>query len=105
MGVAIKSGFAIVFLMILTLGLPLSPSAEDIPDSPYDESDAVPYEGTPLFSIVAPAVAARATQRVLSFLHPMPGTTSPSAALFRGADANRPADARISLALLCTLLC
>ena len=46
MGAVTKPRFAIVFLMVLTLGLFVGFAAEDIPETAYDESDAVPYEGT-----------------------------------------------------------
>lgn len=102
----IKSQFAIALLMMLALGLPLALPAEDVPETAFDESEAAPYEGTPLFSIVLPPVAARTTQRVLSCLHLKPGAPSLFAGSgLRDTDANRPADARASLTLLCTLLC
>jgi hypothetical protein len=99
-------GLAIVCLMILALGLPLGFPAEDVPETAYDESEALPYEGAPLFSIELPPVAARTTQEVLSFLHLKPGAPS----LFAGArvhdtGAHQSADARTSLILLCTLRC
>src|SRR5271157_1921054 len=106
MGVAIKSRFAIVFLMILALGLPLGFSAEDLPETACDESVSLPYEGTPLFSIEEPPMAARTTQDRLSSLHLRPGAPSRFApARVLDIDANRSTDARASLTLLCTLLC
>ena len=45
--------------MLLSLGLSLSFPAEDVLDAIYDESEAVPYEDTPLFSIAAPLSSAR----------------------------------------------
>ena len=59
MGAAAKSRFTIVFLMLLSLGLSLSFPAEDVLDAIYDESEAVPYEVTPRFSIDAPLSSAR----------------------------------------------
>ena len=66
MGIAAKPRCAVVFLMILTMGVSLGLPAEDVLDAVYDESEALPYEGTPLFSIVVPPVAARTTRAVLS---------------------------------------
>jgi len=57
MGATAKPGFAIVFLMILSMGLSLSFPAEDILDAIYNESEAVPCERTPVFSIDAPSSA------------------------------------------------
>lgn len=59
MGIAAKPYFTIVLLMLLSLGLSLSLPAEDVLDAVYDESEAVPYEGTSLFSIDAPLSSAR----------------------------------------------
>ncbi len=38
---------AIVFLMILTLGMSLGLPAEDVLETVYDESEALPYESLP----------------------------------------------------------
>ena len=106
MGVATKPRFAIVFLMVLSLGLPVGFAAQDVPETTYDESETAPYEGTPRFSIAAPPVAARTPLDVLSLLHLKPGAPSlfgPARVL--DTDANRSAEARVSLTLLCTLLC
>ena len=101
-----KFCFAVVFLMILTFGLFVAFPAEDLPETAYDESEAPPYEVVPLFSIALPLVAARTTQRVLSSLHQNPGAPSLFvSARVHDTDANRSADARSCLTLLCTLLC
>jgi hypothetical protein len=101
-----KPRFAIVFLMILALGLPQVFAAEDVTETTYDESETAAYEGTPRFSIVAPPVGDRITQHELSCLHPDTGAPSLFApARILDNDANRSADARISLTQLCTLLC
>jgi len=106
MGVATKPRWAVVFLMILTLGLSLGLPVEDVLDAVYDESEALPYEGTYLFSIVLSPLSARTTQAPLSSLHLHLVAPSPfTPARVRDTDANRPADVRVSLALLCTLLC
>ena len=86
----------------LSLGLPV----EDVLETTYDESEAVPFEGTPLFSIAAPTVTARTTQDVQSFLRLDPVASSPFAPVrAHDTDTNRSAEARPSLVLLCTLLC
>ena len=48
---------AVVFLMMFALGLSLGLIAEDVLEVAYDESEAVPYETTPSFSIVARPVS------------------------------------------------
>jgi hypothetical protein len=104
MRVAAKPRCAVVFLMVLTLGVSLGLPAEDVLETVYDESEALPSESIPLFSIVAPLVAARTTPAVPSSLHlGAPSLFAP--ARVRETDANRATDTRISLALLCTLLC
>jgi len=54
METAVKLRFAVVFLMLLSLGVCLGLPAEDVLDASFDESEALPYETTPLFSIVVP---------------------------------------------------
>jgi hypothetical protein len=62
MGATAEPRCAVVFLMILTLGVSLSLPAEDVLDAIYDESEALPYEGASSFSIVLPKVAAQTPQ-------------------------------------------
>ena len=103
---AARPRFALVFLMFLALGLSVGLPAEDVLETTYDELEAVPYEGTARLSTEEPPMAARTTQDVPSSLYLEPGTSSPFApARVHDADANRSGDARVSLTLLCTLLC
>jgi hypothetical protein len=98
--------FILILFVLLGFGASLAVPAEDLPETANDESEALPYEGTPLFPIVVPLAAARTTRAPLSSLHPKPGAPSLFAlARVRDTDAHRSADARASLALLCTLLC
>lgn len=106
MGVAAALRFALTFLMLMSLGLGLSVPAVDIPETPYDESESAPYEITPLLSIALRLGAAPKTQPPLRSLHlkgDVPSSFPPT--LLHDADARRSADARVSLALLRTLLC
>jgi len=96
----------LVLCVLLGFGVSLAVPAEDVPETAYDESEGLPYEGTPLFSIVAPLAAARTTQAVPSSLHPRLGAPCLfTRARVRDTDAHRSTDLRTSLALLCTLLC
>jgi hypothetical protein len=75
-------------------------------DAVYDECECVPYEVTPLYSIIAPRMTAQSIQGLLSSLPlnaraPSPFLSVPA----REAAANPSTGARISLALLCTLVC
>ncbi|MBZ5571542.1 MAG: hypothetical protein LAO09_06670 [Acidobacteriia bacterium] len=56
---------AIVFLVILTMGLSLAVLPEDAAETAFDESEALPYESTPLFSSYVWQESRRATQSVL----------------------------------------
>jgi len=106
MGRVAKRRFAIVFLMVLTVGLSLGLSAEDVLDAVYDESEALPYEIIPLFSVALRPMAAQASQVPLSsfLLEESVPSWSPLERS-REKDAWRTANARVSLAILCTLLC
>jgi hypothetical protein len=96
----------LILFVLLGFGVSLAVPAEDVPETAYDESEILPYESTPPVSIVVSIGAARTTQAVPRFLHPRLGAPSFFApAHVRDTDANRSADARISLALLRTLLC
>ena len=53
---------AIVFLVILTLGLSLGVLPEDVAETAFDESETLPYESTPLFSMAVRLVAALAVR-------------------------------------------
>jgi hypothetical protein len=103
---AAQPRFAVVLLMILTLGMSLGLPAEDVLDAVYDESEALPCEGTPSFSITLSPVDAQTTQSPLSSFHPKPATPLLLARVrVRDNDTHRFADVRASLALRCTLLC
>lgn len=106
MGRAAQPRFAVVFLMILTVGLSLRLPAEDVLDAVYDESEALPFEVIPQLSFALRPVAVRTTQSPLSLRHRKGGIPSLFLpARIRDADTRRFADARVSLALRCILLC
>jgi hypothetical protein len=56
----------LILCVLLAFGVSLAVPAEDVPETAYDESEALPYEETPLFSIVVPLVAARTAKAELS---------------------------------------
>ena len=51
--------FILILFVLLSFGVSLAIPAEDMPETAYDESEALPYEGTPLFSIEVPQASAR----------------------------------------------
>jgi hypothetical protein len=52
--------FLLVLCVLLGFGVCLAVLAEDVPETVYDESDSLPYEGTPLcFTTVSQPVASR----------------------------------------------
>lgn len=96
---------AFVLLVAIVLGLSFAVLQEDVPETAFDESEGLPYESTPLFSILVPQAASEA-QAVLSVTRFVPGT--PSAIAFTrtiARDASRSPDGCGALALFCTLRC
>jgi hypothetical protein len=106
MGVPARPSCAVVFLMFLTLGVSLGLPAEDVMDALYDESEAAPSEVIPLGSNSSSPLSTTTTHATPNSLHHKLGLPSRfSSARVSGTDADQSADARVSLALLCTLLC
>jgi hypothetical protein len=98
--------FILILFVLLGFGLSLAVPAEDVPETAYDESETLPYESTSPVSILVPVGAARTTQVVPNSLHHKLVAPSPfSSARVRDTDANRSANARVSLALVCALRC
>lgn len=61
-----RASSSLVLFVLLAFGVSLVVPAEDVPETAYDESEALLYEGTPLFSIAAPKTAAAAPTVVAS---------------------------------------
>ena len=53
-----RSSILILFVL-LACGVSLAVPAEDVPETAYDELEGLPYEGTPVFSVVVPRTSAR----------------------------------------------
>ena len=104
MDVAAKSRFALVFLM-LTFCLGVSFPAEDIPETRYDESESVPYEVTPLFSVAVLPVASRTAQAPLSSSPKTAAKIPVCSGRVHDINANRFTIHEPQLVLLCTRLC
>ena len=100
-----KPGLVLILLVLLGFRLSLSVPAEDVPETGYDESETPAYESTPAVSILLLLGAARTTQVVSDSSHKLVAPFTLSSARVRDTDTNQSADARPSLALLCTLLC
>ena len=101
-----KASTILVFFALLGFGVCLSIPAEDVPETAYDESETLPYESAALVSIVVPLEAPRTTStQLMSLPSELVGPSLLTLAGFRDTDAHRSFNARISLALLCTLLC
>jgi len=49
----------LVLLLLLAFGVSLAVPPDDMPETTYDESETLPYEGTPQFSMVALQAPAR----------------------------------------------
>jgi hypothetical protein len=105
MGIVAKPHCAVLFLMVLTLGVSLGLPAEDVLDAVYDESEAVPYEVIPLGSIVVSPLPARSTEAPNSLDQKLGVPARFSSTRARDTEAHPSADARALSALLCILLC
>ena len=101
-----KPRSALVFFVLLIFSLALAVPAEDAPETTYDESESLPYEGTTSISTNISVTAELAGQEPLTYsgfglgVRPLP-----SSARILTPEANRYTDARVSSALLCTLRC
>ena len=101
-----KSRSAFILLVLLVFCFSLAVPAEDLPETAYDESETFPFEGTPLFSNVIFQAAASATGPVGSGVHLRSGTACRFAVTrITERDGYRGTEARVALALRCTLLC
>ncbi len=101
-----KPRSVLLFFVLLVLGLSLTVPVEDLPETAYDESEASPYETTPLFSTLISQAAASVTGVVRRAVGLRSGTPFRFAVTrITGTDRHRPAEERVALALLCTLLC
>jgi hypothetical protein len=56
----------LVLLLLLVFGVSVVVPTEDVPETPYDESEALSYEGTPLSSIALPQPSGRTAKAELS---------------------------------------
>ena len=101
-----KVRFVFVLSLAIGLGLFLAVPAEDEPETAFDESETLPYESTPLFSIEVPQAAGPEAQEVRRVRDLRSGALSPfTPARINGEDATRAPNVRGALALLCTLRC
>ena len=105
MDVAAKPRCAVVFLMLLTLGVSVGLPAEDILDIVYDESEPAPSELIPLFSIAPQVVTPRTQAPPRPLLHELVVGSPFSPAQFPNTHAPRSTDSRVLLNLLCLLIC
>jgi len=62
----------LVSCVLLSLGLCLVVPAKDVPETAYDESEALPYASTSVFSVPVPNAAVRAPsgRRIVAVAHP-----------------------------------
>ncbi len=97
--------FTLVLCVLLSFGPSPIVQAEDVPQTADYESETLPYLRTVLCSIAAPRRACRTTLVQPTSFAPKTGASSPSIAAVRDVDAQRSADVRVALALVCTLRC
>jgi hypothetical protein len=101
-----RSRSAFILLVLLVFCFSLTVPAEDLPETGYDESEAFPYESTPLFSNVISQAAVSTTGVVRSVVRLRSRTPSRLAVTrITDRDSHQFAKAQVARALLCTLLC
>jgi hypothetical protein len=101
-----KPRSTLLFFVLLVLGLSLTVPVEDLPETPYDESETSPYLSIPLLSNLVSQAAASVTgvvRRAVDLRSGSPFRFAVTRA--SGTDRHRSAEERVALALLCTLLC
>jgi hypothetical protein len=104
MGAAAKPRCAVVFLMILTLGVSLGLPAEDVLDAVYDESEPLPYEISTSVAITANPLNGVRAQVGPDSLQQKPGALSRFSCA-RGTNRHRSTENRSGTVLLSVLLC
>ncbi len=101
-----KLGSALLFFVLLVLGLSLIALTEDLPETAYDESEPLPYDSDPSISNLMPQEAASATQAErVARCRQLAAPFRDTARRINVTAVHHPAEARVALALLCTLLC
>ena len=91
----------VVLFVILIVGLCPTIPAEDWVDTAFDQSETLPYKTSPSIYDVMPPIQAVRTAQGRQSATPFPIRVKH----LNRVDANPPAEMRITLALLCTLLC
>jgi hypothetical protein len=96
----------LVLFLLLAFGASVAVPSEDVPETAYDESEAPPYETTPLFSTVTSPLFAGTTHAPLSSSrHEVEVRWPFTPPDIRDTNALRAAGTRVLSALLCVLLC
>jgi|SRR3974390_3107917 len=98
-----KPHFPVALLALLFLAFSLALPAEDLPETTYDESEGLFYEGSPLISNLGSQPAASTTRFSPPTKFATPSIRPPIAD--RSIQAGRSTQAQAALALLCILLC
>jgi hypothetical protein len=101
-----KLRFVLVLFVLMSFGSAVTVPAEDVPETSYDESEKLPYEASLVYSSVVMLGNAGTTEAMPNYLR---NKLRPSSLLSSSdvcvSGSLRSADARLSLALVCTLLC
>ena len=101
-----KSRSLLILVVLVGFGVSQAVPAEDLPETAYDESEALPYECTPLVSTTILPAAAQAVRSHVRLLHTeLQAVSTFPAAHRRDLGAHRFANGRALSALLCILLC
>ena len=101
-----KTGPTLVLLVLLSLGLSLAVPAEDLTETAYDESEALPGAITlRITGLMPPATASTSQTARTDRRRRLASPYRLTVAWVNGTRAHHSTDARVALALRCTLLC
>lgn len=96
---------SLVLLSLLVLSLPLVSPAGDLAETSYDESEAMPYQGAPLFSNLMPQTISAAPHAVPRAMQPALRSRFGVAESCSGDSAPARAETRGLKVFACPLLC
>ena len=101
-----KPRSALLFFVLLVLGLSLMVPVEDLPETAYDESENLPFAAASLILDVVPQPSSPTVQSVPSLLGDQPATSCGAFhTRITGSELHPDVQARVVLAILCIHRC
>jgi len=97
-----KPRSALLFFVLLVLGLSLAVPAEDVLETAYDESENLPFAAAPLILDVVPQPSSSIVQSLPGVLRNQPATSCRGFhTRITGSELHPAVQARVVLAILC----